>query len=154
MSGPFFQEFECTDHFDAARDPIIRPARGAAVRIIAPCLCCRAAKSFVNAANNNSVKLHTVALASGVDLGVLARLAGETGGSLARAHDARRLISYYGALGSYLSGTGMYYRTAWRMNVTGSNTSFTLGRGGWVQYSIAINAPGGVIYVPFRINFN
>ena len=108
----------------------------------------------VNTANNNSVKLHTVALSSGVDLGVLTRLAGETGGSLAQANDARRLISYYGALGSYLSGAGMYYQTAWRMNITGSNTSYSLGPGGWVQNSIAIDAPGGVIYVPFRINFD
>ncbi len=108
----------------------------------------------VNAANNNSVKLHTVALSSGVDLTVLTRLALETGGFLSKADDANRLISYYGALGSYLSGAGMYYRTAWRLNLTGSNTTWTLRPGVSVLWDIAIDAPGGVIKLPFRISFD
>ena len=54
----------------------------------------------VDTANAHNVPLHTIALASGVDMNVLSRLAGATGGALARASDAKRLVSYYGALGT------------------------------------------------------
>lgn len=106
----------------------------------------------VASANRRNVPLHTIALSSGVDLGVLAELAGATGGSLALASDAKRLVSYYGALGPYLSGTAQYYRTAWQVNLSGGTDRFR--RGGWIRTSVAVNAPGGVIYIPFRLDFD
>ena len=105
----------------------------------------------IDYANQQGVPLHTVALSSGADLSVLAQMAGETGGSLALATDALQLISYYGALGSYLSGSAQFYRTSWTMRLVGGSGSSRLGPGTWVRSSIAVNAPGGVIYIPFRI---
>lgn len=106
----------------------------------------------VNLANSRAVPLHTIALSSGVDLGVLSELAGATGGSLALASDAKRLVSYYGALGPYLSGTAQYYRTAWQVELSGGTDRF--GRGGWLRTSVAVNAPGGVVRIPFRLDFD
>lgn len=103
-------------------------------------------------ANRNNVPLHTIALSTGVDLGVLSQMAGRTGGALARASDAKRLISYYGALGPFLSGSATFYRTSWKMSFTGGNQR--LGRGAWITSCVRVSAPGGTICVPFRLEFN
>ena len=106
----------------------------------------------VDAARNANVPLHTVSLGSGTDLNVLTRLASATGGSLAYAADARQLISYYGALGRFLSGAADYYRTTWMGTITGGSSSF--GPGGWLRTGVTMNTPSGQrLYAPFRIDF-
>ncbi|MDE0001882.1 MAG: VWA domain-containing protein [Rhodospirillaceae bacterium] len=105
----------------------------------------------ISYATQRSVPLHTIALSTDADIGVLSKMAGQTGGSLAFASDARRLISYYGALGPYLSGSGQFYRTTWRLMLQGG--SFTLGRGAWLTRHVRINIPGSDIFLPFRLDF-
>ena len=102
-------------------------------------------------ARQRGVPLHTVALSQGVDIGVLSRMAAETGGSLTHAADARRLISYYGALGPYLSGSGLFYRTTWALRAHGG--TFNLSRGSGLQHTVEIEIPGTNIYLPFRLSF-
>ena len=102
-------------------------------------------------ARQESIPLHTVALSRGVDIGVLSRMAGETGGSLTYATDARRLISYYGALGTYLAGAGRFYRTTWSVLAQGGSFNFSRGRG--MYDYIEIKIPGSNIYLPFRLTF-
>ena len=104
----------------------------------------------IAAANQFNVPLHAVALSTGTDLNVLTRLATATGGSLAFAADARQLISYYGALGRFLSGSADYYRTSWTGTVTGGR--FRFGPGAWVRSGITIDTPGARLYAPFRID--
>ena len=105
----------------------------------------------IGSANQHGVSLHTVALSRGVDLTVLAQMAARTGGSLTSAHDARQLISYYGALGPFLSGSAEFYRTVWRMNLVGG--SHTLSPGYWIRTSVRINTSGGTLSVPFLLRF-
>ena len=107
--------------------------------------------SAIQYATQRNIPLHTVALSRGVDIGVLSRMAGETGGSLTYAADARRLISYYGALGPYLSGTGTFYRTTWSVLAQGG--SFNFNRGSWMYDYIEIEIPGSNIHLPFRLDF-
>ena len=107
--------------------------------------------SAIQYAKQRNVPLHTVALSRGVDIGVLSRMAGETGGSLTYATDARRLISYYGALGTYLSGAGRFYRTTWSVRAQGGNFSFN--RGGAMYDYVEIEIPGSNISLPFRLSF-
>ena len=105
----------------------------------------------IDYANERDVSLHTVALSRGVDFGVLSRMAGETGGSLTYATDARRLISYYGALGPYLSGAGRFYRTTWSVQAQGG--SFNFNRGAGMYDFINVEIPGTTISLPFRLDF-
>ena len=102
-------------------------------------------------ARQRGIPLHTVALSSGVDIGVLSRMAGETGGSLTYATDARRLISYYGALGPYLSGAGRFYRTTWSVWAQGGRFNFNQGRS--MYDTLEIKIPGSSIQLPFRLSF-
>ena len=102
-------------------------------------------------ANQHGVSLHTVALSSGVDLTILAQMAARTGGSLTSAHDARQLISYYGALGPFLSGSAEFYRTVWTLNLVGGSN--TLRPGYWIRTSVVINTSGGRLSVPFLLRF-
>ena len=102
-------------------------------------------------ARERNIPLHTVALSRGVNIGVLSRMAGETGGSLTHANDARRLISYYGALGPYLSGAGQFYRTTWSLLARGG--SFNFNRGNAMYDYVEIEIPGSNIYLPFRLTF-
>ena len=99
----------------------------------------------------NDIPLHIVAVSDEVDLNVLTELAEITGGSMTFARDARRLISYYGAIGPLLSGSGQFYRTAWRMTVVGGSESY--GIGAPLGLGITVSTPGGRLYVPFRLYF-
>ncbi len=103
---------------------------------------------------SRQVPLHTIALSDGVNTGVLSKMARETGGSFAKASDVRQLISHYGVLGRYLSGSGTYYRTEWRMTPhEGGNLSF--GEGDILTSCIAIAVPGGrSMEVPFSLEFD
>ena len=105
----------------------------------------------IGAATRRGIPLHTIALSQGVDLGVLSRLAGETEGSLTRATNAGALISYYGALGPFLSGSSRFYRTKWRVSLSGGRMRF--GPGAWFTYGVLVALPGGVQFVPFRVDF-
>ena len=105
----------------------------------------------ISYARRRKVPLHIIALSNNVSMAVLSKMAGETGGSLARAIDARRLVSYYGALGKYLSGSGRFYRTTWNMLLSGG--SFRLGRNAWVTHHIEVEIPGSNIFLPFRLDF-
>ena len=107
--------------------------------------------SAIQYARQRNIPLHTVALSDGVNLGVLSRMAGETGGSLSHARDARRLISYYGALGPYLSGAGVFYRATWRVLAQGGSFSFRRGAG--MYDHIEVEIPGTNISLPFRLDF-
>ena len=105
----------------------------------------------ISYARRRGVPLHTIALSNNVSMAVLSKMAGKTGGSLAKAVDARRLVSYYGALGQYLSGSGRFYRTTWNMLLKGG--SFRLGRNAWITSHIEVEIPGSNIYLPFRLDF-
>ncbi len=107
--------------------------------------------NVIQYAKQRNVPLHTVALSRGVDIRVLSRMAGETGGSLTYATDVRRLISYYGALGPYLSGAGRFYRTTWSVLAQGG--SFSFNRGWRTYHYVEIEIPGSNIYLPFRLSF-
>ena len=104
----------------------------------------------VDDAIRNSVALHTVALSDGVDMDVLTEISERTGGSMTFARDARSLISYYGALGPFLSGSEQFYRTLWRL--TSTRGSFHPGDS--IRHWMWINTPGGSLSVPFRIDFD
>ena len=106
----------------------------------------------IDYANQQRVTLHMVGLANSVDLAVLTQLAAGTGGSISSASDARQLISYYGALGPFLTGSGQFYRTTWRLNIVGGR--LRLYPGYWIRTSVAIDTPGGTVRVPFRLDFN
>ena len=91
------------------------------------------------------------ALSRAANLTALAELAGSTGGSITSTSDAPRLVSYYGAVGRVLAGSAAFYRTTWRLSIVGGN--FTLSAGYWIRASVAIDTPGGTLYVPFRLDF-
>ena len=102
-------------------------------------------------ANDQGVTVHAVALSNGVDLAMLADLAGRTGGSISYASDARRLVSYYGAIGDLLSGAAQFYRTTWTLRLVGGN--FELYAGYWIRAWVTIDTPDGSLRVPFRVDF-
>ena len=103
-----------------------------------------------DAAVRMGIPLHTVALSSGVNEAVLSQLAGKTDGSMTKANDARELISYYGALGPFLSGSSRFYRTKWRMNLSGGTMRFDPGAS--VQYGMIITLPNNTVkWLPFRV---
>jgi len=104
----------------------------------------------IDYANSRGIPLHTIALSTGVDLEVLGEMAAGTGGSMTLASDARQLVSYYGALGPFLSGSAQFYRTIWTMYRI-SGTPFT--RLDWVQTSMTINTPDGPVRVPLFLDF-
>lgn len=106
----------------------------------------------ISSSKSSQVPLHTIALSYGVNVGVLSRMAGETGGSFAKAADVRQLISYYGVLGRYLSGSGTFYRTQWRMTPHAGAT-FSYESGDTVSSCIAISAPGERVELPFLLEF-
>ena len=105
----------------------------------------------IAASLDSGIPLHTITLSTGVDLGVLSRLAGETGGSLTRATNAGGLISYYGALGPFLSGSSQFYRSQWRVSLSGGSDRF--GPGAWFRTGVLVALPDGIRYLPFRIDF-
>ena len=105
----------------------------------------------VERANQQGVTLHAVALSNSANLTVLADMAARTGGSISRAADARRLVSYYGAIGSLLSGSAQFYRTTWTLSLVGGN--FELYAGYWIRTLVTINTPDGTLRVPFRLDF-
>lgn len=104
----------------------------------------------ISASKTRGIPLHTIALSTGVDLAVLSQLSGDTGGSLTRATNAGALISYYGALGPFLSGSSQFYRTKWRVTVSGGQMRF--GPGAWFQTGVIVALPDGLHWVPFRID--
>ena len=106
----------------------------------------------ISHSKNSQVPLHTIALSYGVNVRVLSRMAGETGGSFAMAADVRQLISYYGVLGRYLGGSGTFYRTRWQMKPH-SGASFSYSSGDTESSCIAVEAPGGRVEVPFLLEF-
>ena len=106
----------------------------------------------ISYSKSSQVPLHTIALSYGVNVSVLSRMAGETGGSFAMATDVRQLISYYGVLGRYLGGSGTFYRTRWQMKPH-SGASFSYSSGDTESSCIAVDAPGGRVEVPFLLEF-
>ena len=92
--------------------------------------------------------MHTVALSREADLTALAKLRSmrSTGGSLTSTSEAPRLVSCYGAVGRVLSESEAFYRTM------GGNV--TLSSGYWIRAMVAIDTPGGALYVPFRLDFD
>lgn len=103
-------------------------------------------------ADGNGVAVHTAALSREANLTALAELAASTGGSLTSTSDAPRLVSCYGGVGRLLSGSEAFYRTTWRLSIVGGNV--TLSSGYWIRATVAIDTPGGTLYVPFRLAFD
>lgn len=102
---------------------------------------------------SHGISLHTVALAQGVDKDVLARLASETDGSFTQALEAAQLISYYGALGPYLSGSARYYRTNWRAVLQGGSATFDTGD--TISANVVVRVAGGApVNLPFRLELS
>ena len=104
----------------------------------------------IDFANRQNVEIHAVTLSNSVDIVALTRLATATGGSLSTAYDARGLISYYGALNAILAGSGQFNRTTWSLSIDGG----ALRPGYWIATSMAVETPGGTVYVPVRLDFN
>ena len=103
----------------------------------------------VDFATEHDVEIHVVTLSRRVDLAALTRLAAQTGGSLSTAYDPLALISYYGAMGPFLAGSGQRYRTTWRLSLGGG----ALRPGHWFSHSMVVTTPGGTTWVPFRLDF-
>ena len=51
--------------------------------------------------------------------------------------------------GPRASGSAAFYRTTWRLSIVGGNV--TLAPGYWIRATVAIDTPGGTLYVPFRL---
>ena len=107
----------------------------------------------IDFATEHGVVLHPVALSNSADAPALAEMAGETGGSLGIAYDPRQLISYYGALGPVIAGSGEFYRTTWRMTLVGG-TFDLCSSDYWISTFVVVDTPDGTVHVPFRLNFN
>ena len=103
----------------------------------------------IELAIQRGVAIHAVGLSPAAT--PLTQLAARTGGSISGTTAAPRLVSYYGALGSVLSGSAPFYRTTWELNIVGGN--FRLYSGYWIRASVAISTPEGTLYVPFRLDF-
>ena len=68
------------------------------------------------------------------------------------AFDAEEMISYYGVLGGFLSGSSRFYRASWRVNDRSGNNRF--GRDYWLRSWVNVNVPGAdEINLPFRLDF-
>ena len=105
----------------------------------------------IECANQSEIPLHTFALGGSTDLNVLTRLAAATEGSMSHSSDAGAMISYYGVLGNFLSGSSQFYRTRWSVDQVGAGR---FGRGYWLRSWIRVDLPGGEqVNVPFRIDF-
>ncbi len=99
-------------------------------------------------ASDRNVQIYTVGLSQNVELGVLAEIAGETGGAFMWAEDARQLITMFGTLGDLLSGNAQYYQTAWQ--VARSSGSWRSGQSFLSELNIVL--PGGEEFtVPFEV---
>ena len=108
----------------------------------------------IDYANSRHTPLHTIALSDGVNIEVLSNMARQTGGSFAKASDVRQLISHFGVLGRYLSGTGTFNRTEWRITPHEGGT-FSFDEGDILTSCIAIAVSGGrSIEVPFSVEFD
>ena len=105
----------------------------------------------IELAIQRGVAIHAVGLSPAANPNALTQLAARTGGSISGTTAAPRLVSYYGALGSLLSGSAPFYRTTWELNIFGGN--FSLYSGYWIRASVAISTPEGTLYVPFRLDF-
>ena len=103
----------------------------------------------VDASITAGIPLHTIALSDGVDFDVLSSLAGQSGGSLTYATNASELISYYGALGSFLSGASTFYRTNWRVTLSGGTYRFQSGAS--FRSGVLVALSDGVKWVPFYV---
>ena len=109
-------------------------------------------QEVIDFARAHGVEIHPVALSNAVDIAALSELAATTGGALSQTYDPRQLISYYGALGRFLAGSGQFYRTSWRMTLVPGNFDLC-SPDYWIGTSVVIDAPGGTVYVPFRLSF-
>ena len=105
----------------------------------------------IELAIQRGVAIHAVGLFPAAKPNALTQLVARTGGSISGTTAAARLVSYYGALGSLLSGSAPFYRTTWELNLVGGN--FRLYSGYWIRASVAISTPQGTLYVPFRLDF-
>lgn len=103
----------------------------------------------IDASVSAGIPLHTIALSDSVDFGVLSALAGQTGGSLTYATNASELISYYGALGSFLSGASTFYRTKWRVTLSGGTFRFQSGTS--FRSGVLVALSDGVKWIPFYV---
>jgi hypothetical protein len=93
------------------------------------------------------VKLYTVGLSNGVDVGVLADMAGQTDGAFMWADDAKQLITMFGTLGDLLEGTATLYKLRCNAVARGDWTS-----GSAVTAYLQVTLPaGGTVRVPFKI---
>ena len=100
----------------------------------------------------SGVEVHPVALSNEADIAALFELAAATGGTLGRTYDPRQLVSYYGALGRFLAGSGQFYRTNWSMSLVPGNFDLC-SSDYWIITSVVIDTPDGSVHVPFRLNF-
>ena len=109
-------------------------------------------QQVIDFATTHGIAIHPVALSSTVDIAELIDLAASTGGAMSLNFDPRQLISYYGALGRVLAGSGQFYRTRWTLSLV-PGTFDLCTPGYWIRASVLIGTPDGGIRVPFRLNF-
>jgi hypothetical protein len=99
-------------------------------------------------ASSQNVQIYTIGLSRDVDFGVLAAIAGNTGGAFMWAEDTRQLITMFGTLGDLLSGNALFYQTQWQATISSgvwsSNTSL-------VAELVVTLTDGSQFIVPFEI---
>jgi hypothetical protein len=97
----------------------------------------------------NGVRVFTVGLSNGIDVGTLAEMARLGRGAYFHANSARQLISTFGSLGKLLNGSAAVYSTRWSVTVDRS----AFGSGAWFSTGVRIDTPSGQLVAPFRITF-
>ena len=80
---------------------------------------CRTSRlQAIRAANQDQVRLFTIALSSGVDIVALGELANQTGGALLYADTAEQLLPLYGSVGQLMSLSLPTYRLRWTVRAS------------------------------------
>ena len=103
---------------------------------------------IIDRANKNNIQIYTVGLSQDVEVGVLSKMAQETGGAFIWAENARQLISGFGTLGNLLSGEAPYYQTQWEVTTTSS----LKGTGAIVVVDVVVALPNDDPFiVPFEV---
>ena len=106
----------------------------------------------IDFARRHGISIHPVGLSTAVDIDGLLKLAAATGGTASLNYNPLQLISYYGALGRVLAGSGGFYRTSWSLSLVPGNFDLC-SPDYWIRTSILIDTPDGGIRLPLRLSF-
>lgn len=102
----------------------------------------------INYAKTKKLPLFTVGLSRSVDVGVLSRMASETGGAFFWAQNAKQLISSFSTLGRLLANNTHLYRTTWSVEKSSGEWK----TGDTITATIKITLPSGeIVDSPFWV---